>query len=354
MLSERIRKSLRVAWSRRRRIAVVAVLTMVGSAISYAWAVTTPEIGEPFQPATAASGAPLWKFGFVGDTQQADDALEPLMAKFERQEVEFVVHLGDMVDESTSDLEWDRLVDAALKHRVRLMPVVGNHDVRGDYADDGAIRFRQYFPNLPGTFYHFRHRGLNFLMLNSERSFAPGSEQAKFLDFHLKHNLGTAVVCLHRPTFTADTRDRLSMYSKRLWLHGALKETDAVAVLSGHNHYYDRTKPLDGLTYIVSGGGGGAQREAPKPHDYTAALHAGAMHYGVASVYEDRLVVEVTALDDDRRLDEFVLPLRPTTHKLGGYHNRRSMELPPLAELPQYRREVLEARRTDGPMPRPW
>ncbi len=94
MLGERIRKSICAAWSRRRLLAGVAVLAIVGSALGYAWAVATPEIGEPFQPATAASGAPLWKFGFVGDTQQADDALEPLMAKFERQEVEFVVHLG--------------------------------------------------------------------------------------------------------------------------------------------------------------------------------------------------------------------------------------------------------------------
>ncbi|MGC3968607.1 MAG: metallophosphoesterase [Pirellulales bacterium] len=328
---------------RRKRIVALGLLGCITATLGYAWAVATPEIGEPYQPTVAAVGEPLWKFGFVGDTQLADDKLEPLMAKFERQNVEFVLHLGDMVDESSSDLEWDRLIAASMKHRVRLMPVVGNHDVRRDYDDDGSIRFRQYFPDLPGTFYHFRHRGVNFLMLNSERSFAPGSEQATFIDFHLKHNLGTAIACLHRPTFTTAERDRTSMFSRRVCLHGALQGTDTVAVLSGHNHYYDRTKPLDGLTYVVSGGGGGALREKPEPCDFTAALAAGTMHYGVASVYDDRIVVEVLAFDDGRRLDEFSLPIRPTDHKLGGYHNRRSMELPPLAELPQYRREVLAA-----------
>jgi hypothetical protein len=145
------------------------------------------------------------------------------------------------------------------------------------------------------------------------------------------------------------------MLQRRLWLHGALKQSDAVAVVAGHNHYYDRTKPLDGLTYVVSGGGGGASRESPKPRDFTAALHAGDCHYGIARVYDDRIAVEITALDDGRTLDTFALPLKPTERKQGGYTNRHSMELPPLATLPQYRRETLEARRIDsGAMPRPW
>lgn len=353
MLRERIRSTIGVVKRRRAPLIFAALSIATASALCYAAVVVTPAIDEPFQPSAAVPGAPLWTFGFVGDTQLADDKLEPLMEKFERRDVEFVLHLGDMVDESSSDLEWDRLVAAAKKHRVRLMPVVGNHDVRRDYDDDGAIRFRQYFPDLPGTFYHFRHRGVNFLMLNSERSFAPGSEQRKFLEYHLKRHPGTAVACLHRPTFTAADRDRLSMYSRRLWLHSLLVETDCVAVLSGHNHYYDRTKPLDGLTYVVSGGGGGASREQPERCDYTAALHAGDMHYGIASVYDDRIAVEIVAYEDGRRLDEFSLPLKPTRRKLGGYNNRRSMELPPLSELPQYRRETL-ASRADGPMPRPW
>ncbi|MBL9080904.1 MAG: metallophosphoesterase, partial [Planctomycetales bacterium] len=229
MLHPSIRSLFAAVSSRRKRLAVLTLLVCTVGVLGYAWAVATPEIGEPLPLRIAADDKPLWKFGFVGDTQLADDNLEPLMARFERQEVEFVLHLGDMVDESSSDLEWDRLVEAARKHRVRLMPVVGNHDVRRDYDDDGSIRFRQYFPDLPGTFYHFRHRGVNFLMLNSERSFAPGSEQAKFIDFHLQHNLGTAIACLHRPTFTTAERDRASMFSRRVCLHGALKDTDAIA-----------------------------------------------------------------------------------------------------------------------------
>lgn len=350
-----MRRFISVVRRRPRSSLAVVIGCALVVAIGYAAAVVTPEVGEPFVPATAAAAEPLWRFGFVGDTQQADDKLEPLMATLEKHDVEFVLHLGDMVDESTSDLEWDRLLEAALKHRIRLMPVVGNHDIRRDYADDGASRFRQYFPHLPNTFYHFRHRGVNFLMLNSERSFVAGSEQAAFLRWHLEKHPGTAIACLHRPIFTASDRDRGSMYSRRLWLHGGLVGSDIVAVLAGHNHYYERTKPLDGVTYVVSGGGGGVLRDPAESNSHTAAHVAKINHYGLGQVYDDRIAVEIRATDDDRVLDEFALPLHKTSRKQGGYHNRHSMELPPLAELPQFRREVLEARLpAANAMPRPW
>jgi len=342
---------------RRRRVFLAVVVGLVIAAgCGWTWTTATPDVGEPAIFATPAAGAALWTFGFVGDTQQAEDRLEPLMAQFAGHGVEFVLHLGDMVDEATSDLEWDRLISAALKHRIRLMPVVGNHDVRRDYADDGSSRFRQYFPDLPHTFYHFRHRGVNFLMLNSERSFVYGGEQAAFLRWHLEWNGGTTIACLHRPTFTASDRDRASMVARRVWLHGAVRNAHVVAVLAGHNHYYERTKLLDGVTYVVSGGGGGVLREEAEHGDRrTAAMTTGRNHFGIGRVFDDRIVVEILSLDDER-LDEFSLPLRPAEHKQGGYHNRQSMELPPLADLPQYGRASLDRRVNDGDlkMPRPW
>src|SRR5688572_25390671 len=122
----------------RRRVVALLVVGPLAAAAVYMWAVVTPAVGEPAAYAAPPSGAP-WTFAFVGDTQLADDRLDPLFAKLATHEPEFVLHLGDMVDEATSDLEWDRLIESAVKHRLRLMPVVGNHDVRRDYDDDGSI-----------------------------------------------------------------------------------------------------------------------------------------------------------------------------------------------------------------------
>jgi len=42
-------------------------------------------------------------------------------------------------------------------------------------------------------------------------------------------------------------------------------------VFAGHDHSYERTKPMDGVTYVVSGNGG--QRLYEHPHDYTALFY---------------------------------------------------------------------------------
>ncbi|HEX4147800.1 MAG TPA: metallophosphoesterase, partial [Pirellulales bacterium] len=274
--------------------------------------------------------------------------------QMEGQQVEFALHLGDLVDDADNQSQWDELLRRAARHRVRVMPVVGNHDRMPDYNDHGEIRFRQYFPALPNTFYHFRHRGINFLMLNSERSLAAGSEQAGFLEWQLEHHPGTAIVCLHRPVFTSGQRDWGHQLVRRFWLHPVLRGGDTVAVLAGHNHYYDRTRPLDGITYVVSGGASSNLYPAEPDKSITAASKSQRNHWGLVEVYANCLQVRILDLAGED-LDRFCLPLKPTTHKPGGFHNPLATELPPLATLPDYdRRRVEEFTAAHGTLPRPW
>ena len=321
--------------------------------VGYVWSVATPEIGTP-PPEQGKGGTKLWTFGFVGDTQLGEQIVEQVFTRFEKAGVEFVVHLGDMVDEAACDADWDKLLAQAAAHRIRLLPVVGNHDRFASYGDRGEVRFRQYFPDLPETYYRFRHRDVNFLMLNSERSLLPTSAQGRFLRYELEHHPGTSIVCLHRPVFSAGDRDLANQYARRVWLHGALRDSDTVLVLSGHHHYYDRTKPLDGITYLTSGGGSTKLYAAEQPRGFTAKFAAGRNHYGLVDVFADRL--EVRVLDvDDQMLDRFALRTRPTTHPVGDYRNRTATELPPLADLPEYEpsrlRSYTASRHT---LPRPW
>jgi hypothetical protein len=215
-----------------------------------------------------------------------------------------VLHLGDIVDDATSDEQWNEVLSAVRRHKILLRPVVGNHDRLVGTSDRGETCFREFFPDLPETFYRFSHRGLTFVMLNSERSFIPGSEQASFLASELEALSTTAVVCLHRPVFTCGHRDLANQFLRRLWLHARLKGTPARLVLSGHHHYYDRTKPLDGITYVVSGGGSRKLYPAAPADPTTAAFRAGINHYGLADVYPDRLAVRVLDLDG-HEIDRF-------------------------------------------------
>jgi predicted phosphodiesterase len=328
----------------------VAVLLGI---VTWGAARISPTISEP-PTFSSPADAKLWSFAFVGDTHEGRGITDRIFAKLRDANMEFVVHLGDIVDRGDSDEQWEYVLNEAAKNRLRLMPVVGNHDKEKCYDDQGEIRFRQYFAHLPRTFYHFRHRGLNFVMLNSERFPLPGTEQANFLSWELSRHPGPTVVCQHRPIFTSSKRDWANMYLFRLWTHGALKDSDATLVLTGHNHYYERSKPLDGITYVVSGGGAPNLYAAEKPAAYTGALTAGRNHYGLVDVHDDHLAVRVLDLDD-QVIDTFDVALNHTEHAPGTAKNLSATELPPIDKLPAYREERLGLRPgAPAILPRPW
>ena len=287
----------------RVRRCSLAIVILVAAWSAYAWAVATPQIGQPPGKVAATSGPPkLGSFGFIGDTQLGDEIVDAAFRRLHEARVDFVLHLGDIVDNAASDEQWHAVLDKAGEYQLRLRPVVGNHDRLPD--DRGEASFRQFFPELPGTFYDFMYRGVHFVMLNSERSLSPWSEQGRFLADKLAGSHRPTIVCLHRPVFTCGHRDWANQALRRVWLHGRLTGTSAALVLAGHHHYYDRTKPLDGITYVTSGGGSKKLYPPETPDATTAVFHSGVNHYGVVDVYADRLEVRVFDLDG-QTLDRF-------------------------------------------------
>jgi predicted phosphodiesterase len=334
-------------------MAVAVALVAAALLVDRCWRALAPSIAVAPPPSAADPNERLWSFGFVGDTHQGmnDSVVAEIFGRFESAGVEFVLHLGDMVDDGESEQAWQSLISLANAHRLRLLPVVGNHDVLPAYRDRGDIRFRRHFPWLPATFYHFRHRGINFLMLNSELSLLPGSRQRHFLAAQLNKHPGTTVVCLHRPVFTCGNRDWANKYWRQLWLHRAIASTDVRLVLAGHNHYYERSHRLDGITYVTSGGGTTNTYAAERADRRTACFVAGTPHYGIAEVGAERIMIRIVALDG-KELDRFAVELRRPHRQPGHQRNRLAIELPPVESLPAFganaRQEIADQ------MPRPW
>lgn len=303
-------RTLRRSWPRIARVGA-AVGVLLAALVVWGFMRVTPEVGPaPAFDSVAPSQdeLPHWKFGFVGDTHAGLELTDRVFAGLAEHQVEFVLHLGDMVDHGDRPEEWQRLLASAQRHAVRLMPVVGNHDKLPQGADCGRHCIATYFPEIPAPTYRFEHRGLAFLMLNSEQWFSPWTEQGQAVRRELANDRTPTIVCLHRPVFTCSGRDWPRMLLRRLWLHDPLAQGGALAVLAGHNHYYERSRPLDGVTYVVSGGGAKNCYEAGQADGRTAKLVERRNHYGVVEVYRNRLLVRAIDLDG-QRLDEFALTL---------------------------------------------
>jgi hypothetical protein len=134
----------------------------------------------------------------------------------------------------------------------RFFPVLGNHDM-------GTARGQPYLDYfvLPGNerYYDFVAGPVHLFALNSDWREPDGinsrSVQAEWLRVGLAESTSPwKVVYLHVPPYSSGP------HGSGLALRWPYDEWGAAAVLSGHNHHYERVM-VDGFPYFVNGAGGG-------------------------------------------------------------------------------------------------
>lgn len=138
----------------------------------------------------------------------------------------------------------------------RFYPAIGNHD---NNSTAGYTPYTDYF-TLPGNerYYDFVQGPVHFFMLNSTSDepdgYTSSSTQAAWLQTGLQASTAAwqVVVVHHSPYGSAPNSSRHGSDPIVQWDY---KAWGADAVLSGHNHFYERFE-VGGLPYIVTGAGG--------------------------------------------------------------------------------------------------
>jgi 3',5'-cyclic AMP phosphodiesterase CpdA len=199
---------------------------------------------------------------------------------------DFLIVTGDVVLSGANDDDWrvfERETKALKKAKIPIFPVLGNHDVRGA---SGQSKFMQHFDELKSheelktqAWYSIHYGNAEFLMLDSQSQYDQDSPQGEWLRKKLKsvpEELAFLFVVLHHPLVTHASRipflsrcnGRHAKPARGHDVEGAEKRLKfllddfyktrpgvRVVVISGHNHNYERYM-VDGITYIVTGGGG--------------------------------------------------------------------------------------------------
>jgi predicted phosphohydrolase len=223
------------------------------------------------------SGAPL-RFVVFGDSGTGGEGQLAIRDLLGLVRFELMLHTGDIAYEGGSLPDLERTFFEVYQDYLRnvpAFPVSGNHD----YRTAAAAAFRQAFalPDNGGElglerWYSFDFGDVHFVALDTEWEL---QQQAEWLDVDLSQNqLPWTIVYLHRPPFSSGYHG------------GSLAVRDAFVplfehhhvqlVLAGHDHDYERTLPIQGVTYVVTGGGGRSTRPVGTS-DFTAfseeALH---------------------------------------------------------------------------------
>lgn len=211
------------------------------------------------RPAVAQRFAALGDFGYAGRAEQDVARL------IDSWKPDFIITLGD----NNYDLGEGRTIDANIGQYYqayignytgkygpgasvnRFFPSIGNHDL---YTAVGQA-YLNYF-TLPGNerYYDFVKGNVHFFVLNSDPLEPDGvtstSVQARWLQQHMSQSTASwKVVYFHHAPFSS------GHHGSTLEMQWPFRAWGASAVISGHDHHYERIV-ADGIPYFVNGLGG--------------------------------------------------------------------------------------------------
>jgi acid phosphatase type 7 len=239
-----------------------------------------------------------FRFAVVGDSGSGGKGQLAVAALLGCLEPDLVLHTGDVVYPAGQERHYNRRFFAPYRNLIKtvpVFPVLGNHDVmRGD----GTAFLENFHPTLESPrgskrYYSFDWGNTHFVALDSELYHGDrGSDPEKQKDF-LEQDLAASrkrwkIAFLHRSPYGSSRHGGDGRVREDLEPLFARHAVDLV--FSGHDHVYERTVPIRGVTYVVSGGGG--RRLYPAGNGELTASSVSAHHAVLVRVSGGRLLLE--------------------------------------------------------------
>ena len=243
-------------------------------------------------------------FAVIGDNgsggRQAVAVAEQMARSYEDDPFGLVCLLGDICYYGPIARRFDDvfarpmrpLIDAG----VRFELAVGNHDGGLFLGDERLSEVEETLALLgtPARYYTVRRGPADFFYLDSETLARPtpdGIRQLEWLDDALGHaNADWRIVCTHHPVYSSGIHGPTPRLVELL--EPVLVRHRVDLVLAGHDHHYERTTPINGITHVVSGGG--CKITPVDPRAFTAVA-ASRLHFLRMNIDGDRLLARAIA-----------------------------------------------------------
>ncbi len=215
------------------------------------------------------------RFHDPNDPANADHIADPrmrlaLVKRIAEEHPDAVQMSGDVPYKGSDAADYDDFRAETAPWReahLRVYPALGNHEVSGG-EQQGIENWWKAFPELRGRRWYSTLLGdrLALIQLDSLSPLTPGSDQLNWLRMQLAGLPATVdfvMISMHHPPVAdiqqhieVDHNPRPNEIALRDFLSGIAPSFHAaIVVIAGHIHNYERTE-VDGVTYLVSGGGG--------------------------------------------------------------------------------------------------
>jgi predicted phosphodiesterase len=227
------------------------------------------------------------KFLVIGDSGTGGGAQRQVAAQIvrahQRFKFDFAIMLGDNLygSENPSDYleKFEKPYRALLDGGVKFYASLGNHD-------EPAQRFYKPF-NMDGKrYYTFEKGDVAFFVLDSTYMPPP---QVDWLQKELEaNNKEWKIAYFHHPIYSSGARHGSEMDLRVLIEPLFLKHGVNVAIM-GHEHFYERIRPQQGITYFISGGAGSLRADDIRRTPLTAKGFDDDYHFMLFEVTRDEL-----------------------------------------------------------------
>jgi predicted phosphodiesterase len=271
--------------------------------------------------ATAVRPGEPFIFGAYGDTRRGGQVRDSAHVKVLRQmlkhNVRFAIHSGDLVSRNT-EANWDDYFDCTTRATsfgcsVPIFSVMGNHD-KGQMYYDNSILPRN--PNGTSSYYSFNYGSVHFTAINTLEEYEkPDSPQYQWIatDLASPEAQGATfrIVFLHHPPYTS-LGGHASDMNVRAVLSPLFEQNGVDIVFAGHNHFYERSVPVNGTVYIVAGAAGAPLYDFKSKEPFSA-FQEKASHFCKLSVERDTMRLWMIREDGEVR-DSLVIANRSSRH----------------------------------------
>lgn len=185
---------------------------------------------------------------------------------------------------------------ATLASGAELLAILGNHDVKDDH---GAAQMEAL--GMDGRWWMRQYGDVMIVGLDS--TIAEDPDQVAWVENILANSTARwRVVAVHHPPYSAGYQG--SNLKVREIYQPIFERHGVQLVLSGHDHDYQRSEPINGVIYVVSGAGSGTRRTGEA--SFTAVSYS-FHHFLDMNVFADHIVVRAVS-QSLGVADEFTVP----------------------------------------------
>ena len=272
-------------------------------------AASSVEVEQAIAAKYASNSKLSLRFVSVADTGTGDKgqyAVAQAMERYHQQNpYKLVILAGDNIynDGEIAKINsvFERPYQELLKQGVKFQACLGNHDIRTDNGDP-QVRYPDF--NMLGRYYTFQRDLVQFFALDTNHN-ADWKNQLTWLDKELSNSKAPwKIVFGHHQIYSSGRYGVNQPFIKTLT--PIFQKHGVQLYINGHDHNYERTRSINGTTYLVCGAGAGTR---PVGNSEWTALAKSELSFAAFELYSDRL--EVSGIDTKSIVfDKGIIPVK--------------------------------------------